>query len=159
MKTLCTLVTFTALGITLPGLTMADAVPRVANPLYTQECAGCHVPYPPALLPAASWNAVMDGLGNHFGSDASLDEPTSQRLRQFLVNNASQRTRNAATKLPLRITETRWFVHEHQEELPAGIWKNPAVKSAANCGACHTRAAEGFFDEDDIRLPKGVTRK
>ena len=53
----------------------------------------------------------------------------------------------------LRITETGWFRHEH-DEVPAGIWKRPAVKSAANCAACHTRADAGDFSERNIRIPR-----
>lgn len=153
-----TLLVLTGL-LAAPVLSRADALPPVTNPLYTQECGSCHAPYPPGLLSSQSWNGVMDGLGQHFGSDASLDDATAQRLRQFLVKNAGGRATDKNGKPQLRITETRWFLHEHQEELPASIWKNPAVKSAANCGACHTSAADGVFTEDNVRLPKGVTRK
>ena len=36
-------------------------------PKYQQECAACHTAYPPGLLPAASWQRLMGGLGKHFG--------------------------------------------------------------------------------------------
>jgi len=58
-----------------------------------------------------------------------------------------------AKEAPLRITETRWFVHEH-DEVPARAWKHPKVKSAANCTACHADADKGNFNEHGIRLPK-----
>lgn len=147
-------------GVLLPALSHADGIPRVTDPLYLQECGSCHVPYPPRLLSGRSWNSVLDGLGQHFGTDASLDDQTAQRLRQYLTRNAGQRNTDSSNGKPqLRITQTGWFVREHQEELPPGIWKNPAVKSASNCGACHTRAADGVFNEDDIRLPKGVYKE
>jgi mono/diheme cytochrome c family protein len=31
------------------------------------------------------------------------------------------------------------------------------VKSAANCAACHTGAERGNFDDDNIRLPAGMS--
>lgn len=130
----------------------------VRNPAYQSECAACHVAYPPQLLSAASWRAVMDGLGKHFGSDASLDPAIHAEILRYLEANAGRRDTVAAGKPQLRITETRWFVREHSEELPRGIWKHPAVKSAANCAACHTAADKGDFSERTLRLPKGVNK-
>ena len=46
------------------------------DPTYVAECASCHIPYPPRFLPAASWRALMGNLGDHFGTDASLDAQT-----------------------------------------------------------------------------------
>ena len=126
------------------------------NPAYQSECGACHVAYPPQMLSAASWRAVMDGLGKHFGSDASLDPATHADILRYLEANAGRRATVANGKPQLRITETRWFVHEHSEELPRDIWKHPAVKSAANCAACHSAADKGDFSERTLRLPKGM---
>ena len=38
--------------------------------------------------------------------------------------------------------------------LPAATWQRPAVKSASNCAACHTRADQGDFDEHTVRIPR-----
>jgi mono/diheme cytochrome c family protein len=54
-----------------------------------------------------------------------------------------------------RITRSNWFVHEH-DEIPAATFKSPAVRSAANCSACHTGADRGDFDEHSIRMPQGT---
>lgn len=150
----------------IASLVLAAALPAVAdsyraavrNPAYQSECGACHVAYPPQLLSAASWRAVMDGLGKHFGSDASLDPAAHAEILRYLEANAGRRDTAAAGKPQLRITETRWFVHEHSEELPRDIWKHPAVKSAANCAACHTAAEKGDFSERTLRLPKGVNK-
>ena len=133
---------------------------RVAlrNPAYQQECSACHVAYPPQFLSAASWRAVMGSLDKHFGSDASLEPADHAEILRYLESNAGRRDTSAAGKPQLRITETRWFVHEHSEELPRDIWKHPAVKSAANCAACHTAAEKGDFSERTLRLPKGVNK-
>jgi len=134
--------------------------PRMAarNSAYQQECSACHLAYPPQFLSAASWRAVMGGLGKHFGSDASLDPASQGEILRYLETNAGRRDTSAAGKPQLRISETRWFVHEHSEELPRNIWKNPAVKSAANCAACHTAADKGDYSERTLRLPKGVSK-
>src|SRR5690606_37122372 len=44
---------------------------------YQEECGACHLPYPPGLLPAASWQRIMQDLAHHFGTDASLDAATA----------------------------------------------------------------------------------
>lgn len=156
MKTILTITTVMLATMAATTAAHAEQLARTSDPLWQQECGSCHIAYPPALLPASSWNAVMDGLEQHFGSDASLDTSTTQAIRGFLVKNAGRRRSERQGKPSLRITETPWFVHEHSEELPAGIWKSPAVKSASNCGACHTSAAQGSFSEHEIRLPKGA---
>jgi len=122
------------------------------HPAYQAECGSCHVAYPPRLLPARSWRALMGGLDRHFGSDASLDAGTAATITRFLEQNAG-RDRTGSSTPVLRITETRWFVHEH-DEVPASAWKHPQVKSASNCAACHVNAGRGRYNEHDIRMPR-----
>jgi len=124
----------------------------VNDPLLQAECGSCHIVYPPRLLPARSWRALMSGLDKHFGTDASLDAATAARVTALLERHAG-RDRNGSAAPALRLTETRWFVHEH-DEVPARTWKHPQVKSAANCAACHTNADRGRYGEHDIRLPR-----
>jgi hypothetical protein len=130
--------------------------PRVAAtappPTYVQECGACHVAYPAPMLPAASWQRLMTNLQRHFGVDASLDAATAPPLAAWLVANAA--TGRRATQPPQdRITRAAWFVREHDDVTPS-TWQRPAVKSAANCGACHAGAEQGRFDEHDIRIPR-----
>ena len=127
--------------------------PAVANAKWASECGACHVAFPPRLLPAASWRAVMSGLDNHFGDNASLDAKSAQEIGAFLERNAGSSRHASPGKPVLRITETRWFKREH-DEVSARTWKNPKVKSAANCAACHTQAEKGNYSEHNIRIPK-----
>ncbi len=127
--------------------------PAQVNAKWKQECSSCHIAYAPGLLPAESWRKVMDGLGKHFDTDASLTAEESKEITGFLVNNASNRWR--ASTAPLRISETGWFKSKHDaREVPPAVWKNPLVKSPANCQACHTDAERGDFSERNIKLPK-----
>jgi len=128
----------------------AGATPML--PAYRQECGGCHVAYPPGLLPAASWRRLLGGLPQHFGSDASLDAATVKQLATWLETHAGVSRDAGAAPAQDRITRTAWFVHEHGE-VPAPVWKRPAVGSAANCTACHARADQGDFDEHRVRIP------
>lgn len=122
-------------------------------PAYQQECSSCHLAYPPALLPAKSWDRIMNNLENHFGTDASLDETTVIEISTWLQANAGGQ--KAARQEPPhdRITESRWFVHEH-DDIREEVWLRPSIKSPANCAACHMRAEQGEFDDDFVRIPK-----
>jgi hypothetical protein len=135
------------------GLAVAgDHVYSISDPTYQAECASCHIAYPPWLLPVRSWRTLLSGLNKHFGTDASLDPQTAARVTAYLEQNAG-RDRTGSSTPVLRITETRWFVHEH-DEVPAHTWNNPKVKSAANCTACHVDGDKGNYSERGIRLPK-----
>ena len=58
-----------------------------------------------------------------------------------------------ASETPLRITETRYIRRKHDEIGDELIGKNEKVVSLANCDACHTKAAEGSFDDDQVNIP------
>lgn len=123
------------------------------NDKWKGECGSCHIAYPPQLLPQSSWRAIMDGLEKHFGTDASLDPATTAEIATFLDRNAGRERRTRDGTTALRITDTRWFEHEHDELAPS-IWKSPQVKTASNCIACHTKADIGNFNEQTRRVPK-----
>lgn len=148
-----------AASLAAPVTSLAsESLFTVHHPAYQQECSSCHVAYPPQLLSAASWRAVMGGLDKHFGTDASLDAKSRSGILRFLEQHAGKRSMNSNGKPLLRITETRWFTHEHSGELPRDIWKHPAIKTSANCQACHIAADKGDYSERNIRLPKGVMK-
>ena len=137
--------------------TWADSkVPAVPpSPKYLAECAACHIAYPVGMLPAPSWRRMMGSLDKHYGSDATLDEASVREISQWLQANAGTYKRVREEPPQDRITTSAWFVREH-DELPAAIWKQAAIKSAANCAARHTRADEGSFKEREIAFPAGL---
>jgi mono/diheme cytochrome c family protein len=122
-------------------------------PKYQQECAACHVPYPPGLLPAASWQRIMNDLPRHFGVDASLDAASARALTAWLDANAGTYKRVREPPAEDRITRSGWFIRKH-DEVHARTWNLPAVRSAAHCGACHGRAEQGDFNERSARIPR-----
>lgn len=145
------------LALGLASAAWADREHGLAAPMlkaYEQECAACHMAYPPGLLPAPSWQRLMNGLDKHFGVNASLDEATLKTLSSYLLAHAG-RGGQASAPPQDRITQSSWFVRKHRE-FSAQDWANPRIKSAANCAACHTGAAQGDFDEDRVRIPSGV---
>jgi nitrate/TMAO reductase-like tetraheme cytochrome c subunit len=138
------------------GLLINEAVAdsgrfSASNAKWAAECGSCHIAYPPQLLPAASWRRIMAGLERHFGSDASVDAGSAAEIGAFLERNAGRGKRGRGE--PLRITESRWFLREH-DEVAAAAWKDARVRTAANCAACHAGAARGDFDDDAVRMPR-----
>ncbi len=122
----------------------------VNAPQYRDECGSCHVPYPPALLSAAQWRQVMGALDRHYGTDAGIDAAARDAITRFVVERAG-REGGAGNGLP-RITTGRWFVREHREAAPK--FTSAAVKSAANCGACHRGADRGDYSERGLLVPR-----
>jgi hypothetical protein len=139
----------------------AQADPRY--PLYAEECGACHLAYPAGMLPAASWGLMMDGLGDHFGDDATLADATAATIRAYLAEHAAgpgrgeygERAWRATRGLapPLRITETDYFVGKHHEVPMRLVSDNPEVVSFSRCTACHTAAERGDFDDDRVLIP------
>ena len=146
--------TLAALLLAASQLALADKTSSVPLlPVYQQECAACHIAYPPGMLPAASWQRLMGNLQNHYGTDASLDAATVKQLSVWLNTHAGTYKRVSAPPPDDRITRSAWFIREH-DEVSAATWKRPAVKSAANCAACHTQADQGDFRKRNIRIPR-----
>lgn len=135
----------------------ADRLAVPTNPLYQEECASCHLAFPPQMLDANSWLAVMNGLPRHFGSDASLDDKRRTAITDFLGQNAGGRktgwTVDAKNQPLLRVTDTAYFQRKHRKIEPA-VFQRAAIKSPANCTACHTQAATGDYSERSIIIPK-----
>jgi hypothetical protein len=95
----------------------------------------------------------MSTLDKHFGDDASLRAAETKEITAFLVANPSNRW--SASTTPLRMTESQWFKAKHDSrEISPAVWKRPAIKSPANCEACHPAAAKGDFNEHQIKIPK-----
>ena len=132
------------------------------NALYKEECSSCHFLYQPWLLPSRSWQAIMDGSQKHFGENLALDAQIAEELLAYLKANSSEKTRARwAEKItassegltPKRIMDVPWIKKEHRE-IGANVFKRPSIGSASNCAACHTKGAEGNFEEDFVKVPR-----
>lgn len=134
-----------------------DYYPPITDRTTLQECGSCHLAFPAAMLPAASWQRMMGDLENHFGDDASVDAATARQISGYLSANAGDTggarysrkllrgvSRNEA---PLRITELPKWAREHRE-VSKREWASKEVGSKANCVACHVDAEKGYFDDD-----------
>ena len=142
-----------AFGLLLDAaLAESNGIPAT-NEKWKAECGSCHLAYPPNLLPAPAWRRLVAGLDRHFGTDAGIDARTAAEIGAFLESNAGQGKRRGSDSGTLRISETPWFQRKH-DEVAALAWKNPKVRTPANCTACHAGAERGDFDEHAVRIPR-----
>jgi len=122
------------------------------NATWKSECGSCHVAYPPQLLPRQTWQRLMSGLERHFGTDASVEPAAAAEIEAYLERHSSS-GRAAGPAGNLRITQSAWFVHEH-DDVPSSSWSLPAVGSASNCAACHVTAEQADFRKRNLRVPR-----
>lgn len=94
-------------------------------------------------------------LDSHYGTDASLGATAQRQIDAWLRAHAGTYKRVAEAPPQDRITRSAWFERKHREIDPA-VWKLASVRSAANCGACHSAADRGRFDDDDLLIPMGL---
>ncbi len=138
-------------------------VAAIDNPQYLEECGSCHFSYQPGLLPARSWKKIMAGLDDHFGENAELPAEDAKVFENYLTKNAADHSSYKRSQkimkymqpgdTPLRISKTRYFLKEHDELSRKMVQDNSEVGSFSKCEACHTQAAKGSFEENEIRIP------
>ncbi len=63
----------------------------------------------PGMLPADSWQRLMNNLPRHFGTDASLDAASVKELSAWLTANAGIYKRVREAPPQDRITSSAWF--------------------------------------------------
>jgi hypothetical protein len=131
-------------------VTRVAAHPAAGAADFQRECSACHMAYPPQLLPARSWRALTGDLSHHFGEDASLDKPTTQRITEYLVANAADSPSGdrgvmqglQPRETPIRITDMPFWRSIHPQLLARGVGTGPGIRSAANCLRCHGGGGE-----------------
>ena len=110
----------------------SSMVPASSLPKYLQECASCHMAYPPGLLPPSSWQHLMANLDKHFGTDASLTPADASQIGNWLSANSGTYKRVNGAPPQDRISQSDWFLRKHRAgEVPANVWTRASVRSAS----------------------------
>lgn len=130
-----------------------EYMPPVTDERVIGECSACHMAYPAGFLPERSWKKIMATLDDHFGENAELDDEMRTAIENYLSENAADARgwlpkflrREESSEIPLRITDMRWFISEHDGEVSAS--KLAKAGSMSNCVACHRGANQGNFDD------------
>lgn len=133
----------------------------VNNETFKQECGTCHFPYQAGLLPAGSWEKILNNLPSHFGEEVPLDGESKNIISQYLHANSAERSsakrarkilKSLGGQTPLRITGTP-YIQEKHHELDSNIFSRKSIGSRSNCIACHPRAEQGNYDDDFVKIP------
>ncbi len=132
------------------------------NDTWREECSDCHMAYHPSLLPARSWQQMMQDQHDHFDDDLDLDDEVVTELLGFMRNNSAEKLRIEPSwrilrtlpldQTPLRITETGYWKSKH-DQIEQRYWDSDKVKSKGNCAACHYDAKAGTFEDAAMRMP------
>lgn len=133
------------------------------DPVWREACSECHLEYHPSLLPARSWEKLMQQSSDHFGEDLALEPEQAAAIRDFLVANSAEHeateaawkinSNEAASQTPLRITRLRYWKWKHSRIIET-VWRRPSVNGRGNCAACHQDARQGAFEDSAIKVPK-----
>ncbi len=130
------------------------------DPLVAEECSACHMLYHPSLLPAKDWEHITATLADHYGEDASLDDESTAKIRDWLMANAAETAdTRAANVFQLNpaggiksLTDTAFWRARHRG-LSDAIFKSKAVRARSNCVACHEDAESGWFNPFQVEIP------
>ena len=131
-------------------------MPTVDDPSVRQVCVGCHWTILPGLLPARSWDKIMNGLDDHFGKKLDMSEELQRYILHYLKENAAEYTESETSvkildsigsRTPIQLSDSKFFEKKHHE-ISQSDWNHKKVVYKSNCVACHIELAEtGSFDE------------
>jgi mono/diheme cytochrome c family protein len=117
-----------------------DVVPqnlKLPQETYLARCATCHIGIPPAVLPNASWKAILQD-SNHYGvAWEPLRNPELALTWKYL--QANSRPLNPEEQLPYRIARSRYFKILH----PRVKFSEPVT--VGTCVSCHIGASKFNF--------------
>lgn len=135
-------------------------VTPVTNELYKKSCGSCHFAYQPGLLPQRSWIKIMDGA--HTGGDFKLDNAAKEQIKTYLLqesadNSSSKRSKKIISSIPsnstpVKVTDVPYIQKKHRK-INQDTFKRPSIGSSANCKACHQKAEQGIYEDDDVVIP------
>lgn len=124
---------------------------------YLQNCASCHIPIPPELLPTQSWADILENPEQHFG--VNLRQPDRRRgtlpitnvdirLMWDYVQGASRTSPNNDVP-PSRVRDSRFFaaLHPKVATLCAEGFPCPKRVTIQTCVTCHTAAQQFDYSQ------------
>ena len=110
---------------------------QLGEQLYVENCSGCHIPLPPAVLPTSTWRDLLLDE-EHYGTRvAILPEPEIQIVWNYL--QIFSRPTDEGEETPYRMDVSRYFRALH----PGVEIERPV--SVRSCASCHPNVAEFDF--------------
>ncbi len=134
------------------------------NALYEEECSSCHFLYQPWLLPARSWQIIINGNDKHFGEDLALEQDSAEEILKYLEANSTENgakwnkrarkiLKSLMEKPPKSIRDVPYIRRKHRK-IKAKVFARSSINSFSNCVACHKTAPNGKYDDDNVKIPK-----
>ncbi len=115
-----------------------DAVParyQLGKELYLENCASCHIPLPPEVLPTETWRRILLEPEQHYGTQIEQPiGPSLQAIWNYLLTYSRPEVKGKP--LPYRVSESRFFKALHPRV------KLPETVKSASCVTCHPGAAQ-----------------
>ncbi|WP_066375674.1 MULTISPECIES: diheme cytochrome c [unclassified Anabaena] len=135
-----------ALATTAQGVTPSaeigtiDLVPaqhQLGQELYLENCSGCHIALPPAVLPTQTWRNLIED-SQHYGVTLKpLIDPPRMLVWRYL--STFSRSQLPDENTPYRVNNSRYFKALHpQVDLPRPV-------QISGCISCHPSAKDFNF--------------
>ena len=128
---------FVAQATTEETGTVDPVAPRyqLGKELYLENCASCHVPLPPEVLPSETWRRLLLEPEQHFGQQLKpVIGPSLVIMWEYLKTYS--RPEAAKKPLPYRIAESPYFKALHPRV------KFTQTVKPASCVICHPGASQ-----------------
>jgi len=117
-----------------------DVVPaslKIAQDLYLENCASCHIGLPPQVMPTETWRQLIQD-SQHYGAQIQpLVAPNLQIVWQYI--RAFSRPQSAEEDVPYRVYQSRYFKALHPKV------KLPTRAGLTSCVSCHPGAGKYDF--------------
>jgi hypothetical protein len=117
-----------------------DVVPaqhKLGQELYIENCSGCHIALPPAVLPTQTWKNLLEDSQHYGATIQPLVDPARILVWRYLSTFSRSKLQDEAT--PYRVNNSRYFNALHpQVDLPRPV-------QISGCVSCHPGAKEYNF--------------
>ena len=118
--------------------TTTDPVParyQLGKELYLENCASCHVPLPPEVLPSETWRRLLLEPEQHYGTQLqTVIGPSLVVMWDYLQTFSRPEVKDK--RVPYRVSESRFFKALHPRV------KLPQPLKPTSCVSCHPGSAE-----------------
>jgi mono/diheme cytochrome c family protein len=114
-----------------------DVVPeryQLGQQLYLENCAGCHVGLPPAVLPSQTWAGLLQEPQHYGATIKPLVEPQLKIAWKYVSTYSRPIDKNEP--VPYQVRKSRYFKALHPK---VNFTTPPSVNS---CITCHPAAAQ-----------------
>ena len=140
MGWLLTLATNAHGAVPEPEIGTVEVVPaeyQLGQKLYLENCSGCHIAIPPAVLPSQTWKNLLEDE-QHYGARLKLlVDPPRTLVWRYLSTFSRPHKQEELT--PYRVNKSRFFKALHpQVELQRPV-------QIGSCVSCHPGATKYNF--------------